>query len=348
MNQRIITALVFCGLSVMTNLLSDIKGSQAVLSIEPHAKFVAYPIIPNVMETFGLFKNGFTLEAPSATAVFRSVYPVSGDINLNGGLLNLHTDLILRNPASLVSTGSIYGNGHSVELCAGVTNIPGNQMTVLSDLNLVMNAHLRLDGLCHIIGNVTIDGRGHSLSFGTNGCLSIAAGSTLIFENVILNNLTGMCLRPEAESSRIVFLNTQLQLVDTITIANGSLLFENNVSIVGTHEFQYTSTQLATIAPFARLTFERGSTFMYAPVSGKNNLLVFTDNSSQLLFNEATLHAASTGLCLDQGTILVDNHVRFLCDAQGDDDLGIEIKQNFTVCILGAGVLELLGCITLE
>jgi hypothetical protein len=72
------------------------KGSETVVSVEPVFTFSAADS-DNTMLAFGYFKNGFTLEDNTTTCTFESIFPVGGDISLNGGTLRLQTDLEVEN-----------------------------------------------------------------------------------------------------------------------------------------------------------------------------------------------------------------------------------------------------------
>src|SRR5579872_112409 len=73
---------------------------------------------------FAALNAGFQLATSSVSAQFSSFFPVSGAVELNGGLLVLSNDLILQNVSTLFPTGTISGNGHQLELAAGISTIP--------------------------------------------------------------------------------------------------------------------------------------------------------------------------------------------------------------------------------
>ena len=99
-----------------------VKGSESVVSVEATASFPAIDS-DNTMLGFGWFKNGFTLEDSSTTCTFDSVYPVSGNVNLNGGDLYLSRGLIFQNVTDLQSLGNIFANDYCVELCYSITEL---------------------------------------------------------------------------------------------------------------------------------------------------------------------------------------------------------------------------------
>ncbi len=73
---------------------------------------------------FAGLNAGFQLFNSTVTGLFDCFFPVSGDIALNGGTLNLNQDLILENDAQIVSIGNINGNQHAFHLSPSATEIP--------------------------------------------------------------------------------------------------------------------------------------------------------------------------------------------------------------------------------
>lgn len=72
---------------------------------------------------FAGVEGGIELFSNTVVAIFDSVFPLSGDIDLNSGSLHLKQDLILDNPAAITWVGNIIGNGHALELAPTMTCI---------------------------------------------------------------------------------------------------------------------------------------------------------------------------------------------------------------------------------
>src|SRR3989337_2002875 len=107
--MRVVEIVTFCFFCLFISDAQPVtKGSESVVSIEPAVTFPAIDT-DNKMLAFGWFKNGFTLEDASTTCTFASIYPVCGDVNLNGGKLYLGADLNFSNNSQLLSFGKIYG-----------------------------------------------------------------------------------------------------------------------------------------------------------------------------------------------------------------------------------------------
>lgn len=73
---------------------------------------------------FAWLEGGFRLFDYNTTATFDSVFPVSGDVWLNGGDLVLNTDLYLRSIASFITAGNIIGHNHVIDLDCSVDQLP--------------------------------------------------------------------------------------------------------------------------------------------------------------------------------------------------------------------------------
>ncbi len=96
------------------------KGSQTVVSIESLPTFPAADS-DNKLIGFGWFRNGFGLEDATTSCTFESIFPVSGNINFNGGILYLNEDLKLDNTMSITSFGEDNVQSHFLDMCESIT-----------------------------------------------------------------------------------------------------------------------------------------------------------------------------------------------------------------------------------
>jgi len=74
----------------------------------------------NEMRGFAAFENGFALANGTVNCLFNAYFPVAGNIDLRGGVLNLRTDLHVSDVATFVSTGTIRCNSRSVTLPSSI------------------------------------------------------------------------------------------------------------------------------------------------------------------------------------------------------------------------------------
>jgi len=108
-----------------SQLLTVVKGSETVVSVEPAYTFLSTNT-DNTMLGFGWFKNGFSLEDATTTCTFDSVYPISGNVDLNGGTLRLNQDLVFKNNTTLLGLGTVVGNGYIFDMCSSVSYLPAD------------------------------------------------------------------------------------------------------------------------------------------------------------------------------------------------------------------------------
>jgi WD40 repeat protein len=83
---------------------------------------------------FAWLAGGFQLAGLFGT--FDSFFPVSGSVGLNGRTLILSQDLIFAEVASFATLGNVVGNGHVLELAAGMKCIPQSQPIDFGNCNL--------------------------------------------------------------------------------------------------------------------------------------------------------------------------------------------------------------------
>jgi len=76
----------------------------------------------NEMFGFTVFEKGLSLENANTTCTFDAVFPISGDITLNGGTLYLARDAVFKNPFK-IGPGKIDGNSYSLEFPSNVSSI---------------------------------------------------------------------------------------------------------------------------------------------------------------------------------------------------------------------------------
>src|SRR3990172_13030855 len=145
--MRVVRNILFCLFCLFySRVQAVVKGSETAVSIEPAVTFPAIDT-DNKMLAFGWFKNGFTLADATTTCTFASIYPVCGDVNLNGGKLYLGADLHFSNNSQLLSFGKIYG-GAGASILEFDTNLttfadPDN-LGLLRDIDMVTNADVTL------------------------------------------------------------------------------------------------------------------------------------------------------------------------------------------------------------
>ncbi len=101
------------------------------------------------------------------------------------------------------------------------------------------------------------------------------------------------------------------------TFTTGAIRFQNKVKMHGECTFAYQTSQTSTLAVESQLKLDQGFTFSYDPIIvDSQDLLEFTNKTSVLILNGATLHATTTGMNLTKGKLRV----------QGESSLASETK----------------------
>ncbi|MCK5632132.1 hypothetical protein KAH94_00105, partial [bacterium] len=285
-----------------------IKGSETVVSVEPLATFLSADN-DNTMLGFGWFKNGFTLEDSSTTCTFDSVYPVSGNINFNGGQLYLSRDLQFQNVTNLDDSGSIFANNYSVELCSSVTELFSTY--TLHDVTLCLGGDLKITQTIVFDGNCRIDGRNYNIFFEDNGTIIVGSGSTLELDDVHLDNLGGVNISCQDDSSKIILHNVDWTQSDDFRFKKGSIEFSHGVRFCGDKTFFYESSQTSTINANTRWTITDKMILEIGRDKAVDYVepLCFVDESSILRLDNCSLIVTASGIGLTKGEFEFDRDV---------------------------------------
>ncbi|MDR3550264.1 MAG: hypothetical protein P4L31_02540, partial [Candidatus Babeliales bacterium] len=261
-----------------------------------------------------LVLNGFTLQNSATSVTVDTIFPVSGNITLNGGTIVLDKDFKMFNPLSLVNFGNITGNLHNFEFCSSTTILPANAPK-FQDTRLVLHNDLTLSGITTFSGTCSVDGNGYRLTLGNSGLLSVNGQLTL--HNVEVDGIGGANVKCANDSSLLILDDAIWTQTGDTSFVMGAFQCRGNVIFRGAHTFAYQTLKTSVINANAALVLDAGFTFSYDPVRlASKTLLSFVDATSELVLNGATLHATTTGLNLTKGSMVV----------LGDSGLSSEIK----------------------
>lgn len=296
----------------------------------------------NRLANYAWTPNGFSLADAFTSAIFDSTFPVSGLIQLNGGTLILNRDLIFNNTTTLKSLGTIIGQGHILSLPQNVASLPSSTRT-FQDTKIYLNNNLALSSSITFTGSCFIEGNGHQLILGSNAELKVGNNSTLVLHNVILNRIRGTNVRCLNDTALLILDNSSWIQSDDTTFLVGALQFRNNVIMAGNSRFSYQTLKTSLVTSQANLLLDHGFTFSYDPVRlASKTLLQFSDSSSSLVLNSATIHANAVGLNLTRGSLII----------KGSSTLASEIKTIGSSVIdqgitLGDGLSAISDCSTI-
>ncbi len=347
MNSRLVLSFLLL-ITFYHSASALVVGSLNSVSVE---SLVTFPSADtdNAMVGFGWIKNGFALEDMATTCSFDNVFPVSGSVALNGGLLRLYQDIIFKNFTTLQSLGSILGNGHVMHLCSSINAFPSED-ALFDAVLLYCHADLDIVSTVTFQGSATICGTGNVLTLKNDAALVIDSDSSLELRDLEIRGISGSNIRCVDDTGRLILDNIRwIQDADT-TFAAGSLRWRNEIRMEGPFVFAYESMQTSTILSDSQLHLSAGFTFSYD--TDASNLLTFKDNTSQLVLAGATLHATSMGLVLTRGKLRViensafsseilqpgniDNAITIGSSAQADDMEVIILPNLELACTQGS------------
>lgn len=213
-----------------------------------------------------------------------------------------------------------------------------------SDTVLVFNSDVNINGDIFFDGDCKINGRGKRLAFQSNGRFILRPDTNLILEDVELQNIQTANMRCMTDSGSITMRNSLLGLANEFTFSRGSILFQEAVCFCGAGKFNYTTALSSTIDSHATLLMSPNFTFSYDPRVAKRNLIVMTDNTSNLYLNGCSLQSTRTGLQLSTGTLLLDDHVTVSSEGRNRGE-AIIFDPSLTIGVLGNASVDLFGFI---
>lgn len=300
-----------------------IIGSMTAVSLQPSINFPAADT-DNYMSGFAWFKNGFTFEDATTTCSFDSVYPVSGIVALNGGKLTLNQDLIFRDVTTLQSLGTIVGNSHYVDFCTSIQGFPSTRNT-FQDGVLFINSDFTITSSLVFKGDCLFNGNGNSLVLGDGGYIVVEQGSSVTFENVILQNVQRENLQCVDDSGRIILEGVKVVQNGDYAFHKGSIAFVDVVEWQGAYTFMYDSSQTSTIGTTSELHISDGIFFSMGRYQDNAVVepLAFVDQSSRFHLENCTLSINSHGARFTKGKFEVERDVIIEVNSINDSTAGI-------------------------
>jgi len=189
--------------------------------------------------------------------------------------------------------------------------LPG--IMTFSNANIIFNSPAQLQTPMICSGNCIIYGNGYPFNLNSQ-ILTVTSGSSLLFKDIVLEGINGTNLQCYDSSGTISFDNVTCMLSNTMQLTQGNFAIIGDCIMTGTGAFVYSSNQATTISSRALWYFDYGIAFSYYPQGGSTNLINFADNTAQLYLYSTNLHAASTGLHLTKGCLMIDGPCQFFSD----------------------------------
>jgi hypothetical protein len=309
--KKFLFVIFFMSIFLSKNLFPAIKGSESALSIEPYYTFPAADG-DNTMLGFGWFKNGFGLEDATTSCTFDSVFPVSGNIYLNGGTLHLSADLLLRNMTNWCTSGKVCCHDYFVDFSTSVTGLSSTVYSqVFDNAKVNINSDLVISGSLKFSGDCMFNGNGKRILLDEGGYLLIDANSTVTFKDVAIDGIAEGKLICLDDSSKIVFDDIRWIQDGDYSFTQGSFKIFNDVDFIGSHTFFYQSGQTSTIDTHSFWNLFQGIRLSIGRKTGATGAepLYFEDTTSVMKLENCCFNVTSSGMRLTRGMMIVDRGV---------------------------------------
>jgi WD40 repeat protein len=266
--------------------------------------------------------NGHIVDFPTSVS---TVFDLSSgvDVTITDGLFNNFSESNVNRQGSNTLT---FGNGTVV--------------TLSDDENLQQTWKFS--------GNSTLDGRNRTLDLSSGGRIEVLSGGKLTLKNIKLDGVLNDNISCADNTSSICFNDVELAISNSYHFALGSFDIFSKLSCKGTGIFSYESVEASTIASEATFEFGPLMTFSYSPTNTFDNRLFFTDSTSKLRLDGATLKVTATGLELKDGTLVLSGRNYVYADEPSGATLtnglkfGSEIEyDNLKIDVHPGGSLEI-------
>lgn len=329
-------------LLVWTQELSALRvGAKNSSSVQNLVTFPAS--VGNIIVGYAYLERGFRFTNNRTTCTFDCYMPVSGPVELNGGVLFLYKDFVLSNTLSSLSAGRIRGNNHSFVLPqdSAYYTLPG--ILDFDKITLVCSSNVSIEGELRFSNRCKIDGQDKELTF-NGGSIVVHPNSHLILENAYLSNFGTSRLRCLTNTSSITLRNCTMVLSSDYVFEQGALFFDMDNVFVGSSKFIYSSPVGSTIASGSTLVFDQGTTLSYDPSRANQDLIFMTDQTSRLFLDGASLYSTRTGLHLQNGTLILDDYVTMSSDARFNAE-ALWLDSGLNIVIRAGAAVEIFGSV---
>jgi hypothetical protein len=188
-------------------------------------------------------------------------------------------------------------------------------------------------------GTNKIDGKGKVVSMDMLKFVVQDLGgnpSTLILQDMIIDNFKNNSIVLEGTNSRIIFEDVKIILSEDVSFSKG--FFEVNGSVefysgVASPEVRFIydtiCTESSVIRNCSKLHFDRNVTFSYAPQSNFSQLIDLESRSSEISIHGATIYNSTVGLKLTKGALVLD-HKNFLINNATIPTQGLSFGDGIT------------------
>jgi len=302
----------------ISGVLDFSEGNKLILSGEKFFQGKWGQVLQDVYvdsinnEIFGVFEldNDINLQDSNTSLSMSVVNSFGGDINLNGGTLNLSGDLRLKDNKRVKGPGKVDLNNYKLSL--GTKKLIWDESVHFKNAaDMELSSNLDLTQTWTFEGDSVILGNKNILELIGDGNIIVLSNSTLTIKDITFRNISNNNIRCEDDTAKIIFQNVHLIQSADFTFSKGAIEIIDELIISGDYKFIYNSSFTSTVDKYSILYLDGGITFSYDPGIVKKDLIEFEDSTSILCLNNATLHTTATGMILKKGKMIV-NKIAYL------------------------------------
>ena len=258
------------------------------------------------------------------------------DFTVNGSS-NYYRFTETHQPIMLISDGvhAVYENMLFSQFAAEYLSLGVDSTLIFGDnttLELFRNEELNYTWTFQ--GHAVIRGGGSILTLGPKGAIVLQGkDSTLSIQDLTFKGLSESKIRCLDDSDKVIFEDVTWIQDNTFTFSVGAISLLGDMTIFGPQIFSYSSWRPLSILSDATLFLMRGATLYFAPLlgGGGRDRVQFTDSSSIVTMENATLSAPAPGLILSKGTLNLFQSNNFVNDGGVNSRNGIVFDKSLTV-----------------
>ncbi|MFC1841524.1 hypothetical protein ACFLYA_00465, partial [Candidatus Dependentiae bacterium] len=183
----------------------------------------------NRLEGMPLLQNDITLQNSGAELLLAVKSDMSKDIILNGGTVNLESDLAFSSDSNVSGDGIIVGNGCKFSTgnkpLSWSSNIVWN-----SDINLEINSPaVDFSGTFTFNGTSAINGNGNIIDLASGGNITIGNDATLYLSDIAIKGVgsSGGSITFGNDNSKLRMSNVTIELVGNTSTTQGDIYVDN-------------------------------------------------------------------------------------------------------------------------
>jgi hypothetical protein len=179
----------------------------------------------------------------------------------------------------------------------------GSRLTFGHMATVELGDSATLTSTWYFSGTTVLNGKGNILTLGSDGNIVLRPGASILFDNIILNNIHGYNISCMDDTATVTFGSVILQQDADYSFTRGALYVRDSLDLIGSATFRYASQRVSTIANNGILRVNNDTTFLYAPSIADKTLLQFADTKATLELKGGTLATTTTGMQLTVGTL---------------------------------------------